>query len=314
MGCSVRDKSMKVLLTGIAGFAGSHIAEQILETTDWDIVGLDRYSYAGRMDNLAHLDQSRVKLIYHDFSECLDPIVGELGHVDFIIHNGAETHVKNSLSDPAPFVSANIMGTFNMLEAAKWLKPRKFLYVSTDEVFGASEIPHLETDALTPSNPYAATKAAGEYLVRAWGKSFGVPYLITRTMNLFGRRQHKEKYIPMVIEILRHCGQVLVHSDANGNVGSRQWVHASDQARALIFLLQSDAVNDTFHIAGEHKTNLEVAESLAEQMHVNLWVEKLNAYGLYPGHDLHYSLEDSKIRALGWTPKLTFEQGLTRTI
>lgn len=305
---------IKVLLTGVAGFSGSHVAEQILETTDWNIVGLDRYTYAGRMSNLAHLDPRRIKLVYHDFSECLDPLVAELGHVDYIVHLGAETHVKNSLTDAAPFVSSNILGTFNMLESAKWLKPRKFLYVSTDEVFGASEIPHMENDALTPSNPYAATKAAGEYLVRAWGQTYNVPYLITRTMNLFGRRQHKEKFVPMTIETIKHHGKVLIHTDAAGNSGSRQWLHASDQARALIFLLQSSAINEIFHVAGERRTNFEMANALADALEFTLWAEKQNAFEIYPGHDLHYAIDDSKIRKMGWQPRLSFDEGVRQTI
>ena len=305
---------MKVLLTGIAGFAGSHIAEQILATTDWSIVGIDRYSYAGRMDNLAHLDQSRIKLIYHDFTECLDPLVGELGKIDFIIHNGAETHVKNSLTDPAPFVASNIMGTFHMLEAAKWLKPRKFLYVSTDEVFGASEIPHLETDALMPSNPYSATKAAGEYLVRAYGRTFGVPYIITRTMNLFGKRQHPEKFVPMTVQKILNDEKIQVHADKNGDSGSRQWIHASDQARALVFLLQSDAINDVFHIAGEKKSNFEMACSIAHMMGLSIELENINVFEQFPGHDMHYAIDDSKIRSMGWKPALTFAEGLALTV
>lgn len=299
-----------VLITGISGFAGSHIAEYVLANTDWSIVGMDRYSYAGRMGNLAHLDQSRIKLVYHDFTQPIPPMSG----IDYIIHNGAETHVKNSLQNPAPFVSANIMGTFNMLEFARASKPTKFLYVSTDEVFGAAIIPHKEDDALTPSNPYSATKAAGEYLVRAYGRTFGVPYIITRTMNLFGSRQHVEKFIPMTIEKLKAGLSVEIHTNKKGEVGSRQWIHASDQASALLFLLQNGNINDTYHIAGEKKDNLEIAVAIAKALNVTPDLQMVNAFYLYPGHDLHYAIDDSKIRGLGWAPKLTFDEGLKITI
>lgn len=298
-----------VLLTGITGFAGSYIAEEILRTTDWDIIGIDRYSYAGRMKNIQHLDQSRIKLVYHDFSRPLPEL-----KADFIIHNGAETHVKNSLGNPTPFVDSNIMGTFNMLEAARIIKPKKFLYVSTDEVFGASVFPHKEDDALMPSNPYAATKAAGEYLIRAYGRTFNVPYLITRTMNLFGKRQHVEKFIPLVESRIKSGHPVEIHTDCNGNSGSRQWIHASDQARALLFLLMGPQINDIYHIAGQQVSNKDVAEKISERMGIPWRPIYVNAYNLYPGHDLHYALDDSKIRDAGWSPALTFEQGLALTV
>ena len=300
---------MNIVLTGIAGFAGSHIAETILATTDWNIIGIDRYSYAGRLDNLAHLDRKRITMVYHDFTQPLPPL-----DATYFIHNGAETHVKNSLTDPTPFVSANIMGTFNMLQAARHAKASKFLYVSTDEVFGAAISGHVENDVLTPSNPYAATKAAGEYLVKAWGTCFNVPYLITRSMNLFGSRQHVEKFIPMTVNNIKNGRAVDIHTDRYGNTGSRQWIHASDQARALVFLLQSDCINDVFHIAGEKKTNLQVAHDISTALDKSAQINLVNAYDLYPGHDLHYALDDSKIRAMGWSPKLTFEQGLKQSI
>lgn len=306
--------AVTILVTGISGFAGSYIAEEILKYEDCSIVGLDRYSYAGPMKNLAHLDQSRIKLVYHDFTHPLDAILPSLGNVDYILHNGAETHVKNSLTDPAPFIASNIMGTFNMLEAARILKPKKFLYVSTDEVFGASTIPHKEDDALTPSNPYSATKAAGEYLVRAYGRTYGVPYIITRTTNLFGKRQHPEKFVPMVLNHLRNHSIVDIHTDANGEMGSRQWIHASDQASALVFLLKSDFVNETFHIAGERKTNLEIADILARATGETLFWNQINARQLFSGHDLHYALDDSKLQETGWSPLLTFIHGIIETV
>jgi dTDP-glucose 4,6-dehydratase len=311
---------IRVLLTGAAGFAGSHIADEIVRNTDWHIVALDALTYAGHMSNLDEVPKNRMTFICHDFAEPLP--LDRIGPVDYIIHNGAETHVTNSLADPAPFIQSNVVGTFNLLEAARILKPLKFLYTSTDEVFGASLVPHKEDDPLCPSNPYSATKAAGEMLVRAYQNCFGVPCIITRTTNMFGKRQHEEKFVPMTIRKIRNKEIVIIHTDADGKPGSRQWIHVSDQASALLFLLKSDLINDTFHIAGQRKNNGKIMEAIARVMftepcdseYMHPWYEFVNAYDRFPGHDLHYTLDDSKIRAAGWTPRLTFEQGLALTV
>ena len=304
---------MKVLLTGGAGFSGSHMADYIAANTDWDIVVLDCLTYAGKMENLSQVPANRLKFIKWDFRFPLPgKILSEIDPVDYIIHCGAETHVLNSLHDPEIFVQSNIVGTYNILEAARQLKPTKFLYVSTDEVFGQSILPHREYDQLNPSNPYSATKAAGEMLVKSYQSSFRLPCLITRTTNIFGKRQHPEKFIPMVIQKLQNGEIIDMHVGRNREMGSRQWIHASDQAAAIVFLLQSDQVNDTFHIAGERKTNEEVVRAIANGRQGTCHL--VNAYEKYLGHDLHYALDDSKIRSLGWSPKLTFEQGIALTI
>jgi dTDP-glucose 4,6-dehydratase len=302
---------MKLLLTGGAGFSGSHLADAIMDKTDWDLIVLDALTYAGSLGNLARLfeDAERLKrftFIRWDFSKPLPlEILDQCDGVDYIVHLGAETHVRNSLINPEIFVRSNIVGTYNMLEAARVLKPKKFLYTSTDEVFGASIFPRKETDALNPSNPYSASKAAGEMLVRAYGDSFELPFLITRTSNIYGTRQHEEKFIPMVQQKIRNNEEIEIHTNPFGDIGSRQWIHVSDQAAAILFLLRGDQINNTFHVAGERKTNLEVAQALgAENIHL------VNAFKQYPGHDLHYSLNDFKLRSLGWYPQLTFEQGI----
>jgi dTDP-glucose 4,6-dehydratase len=287
----------RVLITGIAGFSGSHLAERVLDTTDWEVIGLDCLTYAGRLQNLAQLDTSRIQMIYQDFSHTLDTdtLIHKLGDIDYIVHLGAETHVANSLKDPSRFVASNIMGTFNLLEAAKWLKPKKFLFVSTDEVFGGGLVPRTETDPLNPSNPYAATKAAAEYLVRAFGRTYDIPWIITRTSNIYGNRQHKEKFVPLIMDKIERNETIEIHADKEGVIGSRQWVFAPDQARALIFLLKNPTVNEIYHIAGERKNNLEVVRQV-NRNYTNIKI--VNAFDKYHGHDLHYALDDSKLRAL----------------
>jgi dTDP-glucose 4,6-dehydratase len=305
---------MRALLTGIAGFSGSHIAEQILKTTDWDIVGLDCLTYAADVDNIPC--SKRVSFICHDFSEPMGKWLKIIGKVDYILHCGAETHVKNSLENTEPFIKSNIVGTYQMLELVKILKPKKFIYVSTDEVFGTSLVGHKEEDTLNPSNPYSASKAAGEMLVKAYHSSFGVPAIITRTTNIYGSRQHEEKFIPMAIGKIRRGEVIEIHADKDGNIGSRQWIHASDQALALIFLLQNGKIGETYHIAGERVSNWDVVMSIQDLLQCGKFsdVLRVDAFKQYPGHDLHYALDDSKIRAMGWAPKLSFEEGLALTV
>jgi dTDP-glucose 4,6-dehydratase len=304
---------MRALLTGIAGFSGSHIAEQILKTTDWDIVGLDCLTYAADVDNIPC--SKRVSFICQDFSEPMNKWLEIIGPIDYIAHVGAETHVKNSLENTEPFIKSNIVGTYQMLELAKILKPKKFIYVSTDEVFGTSLVGHKEEDTLNPSNPYSASKAAGEMLVKAYHSSFGVPAIITRTTNIYGSRQHEEKFIPMTIGKIRRGETIEIHSDKKGIVGSRQWIHASDQALALIFLLQNGEIGETYHIAGQRRSNLDVLIALEDLITTRKSnIRNVDAFKQYPGHDLHYALDDSKIREMGWAPKLSFEEGLALTV
>ena len=170
-----------------------------------------------------------------------DALLKHIGRVDYVIHNGAQSHVVRSFRNPREFVESNIIGTLNMLEAARKMNLKKFIYVSTDEVFGPSSGQDFqETDALRPTNPYAATKAAGEYLAYSYFRSFGVPVIITRTMNMYGERQHIEKFVPKAIKTILNGDYVKIHAEDNGaeiEVGSRHWLHAREQANALCHLI-----------------------------------------------------------------------------
>jgi dTDP-glucose 4,6-dehydratase len=310
----------KILLTGAAGFAGSHIAEEIIKNTDWNIIGLDCLTYAGRLDRLAGIPSNRLEFINHDFRfPFTDKDIPRFHGVDFIIHNGGETHVMRSLADPAIFIQSNVMGTVNMLELARRIAPKYFIYVSTDEVFGPSSgIAFCEQDRLAPTNPYAASKASGEMVARSYCRCFKVPVIITRTMNMFGERQHPEKFVPMTIWKVLTGKKVVVHTRelfAGREIGSRQWLHAKVQADALLFLLrQSGLSGQTFHIAGMQKNNFEIAQRISEIMHVKLDAEFLDISAVCPSHDLHYSINDSKIRNLGWYPKIEFDEAFEHNV
>lgn len=308
---------MRILVTGACGFAGSHVAEEILNYEHTEVISLDCLTYAGRLDRLAHLPRNRIKTIYHDFSQPLsDALLKDIGPVDYIIHNGAESHVMRSFADPRIFATSNIIGTLNLLEAARKLQPKKFVYVSTDEVFGPVTGPSFkETDPLHPTNPYAATKASGELLVYSYFRSFGLPAIITRTMNMFGERQHPEKCIPLMIKKILSGQRVQVHGnfEKGGWIsGSRQWLHARTQANALFFLLTRGVAGEKYHIAGVEKSNFDIFDIISIVLGIDSKWEW--ALPLGPVHDFAYSLDDSKLRSMGWTPPVAFEDALRHTI
>lgn len=306
----------RILLTGAAGFAGAHIAEHFIERTDWEIVSLDALTYAGRLDRLAHLPAKRIRALYHDFGEPLpDELLKELDGVQYIIHNGAESHVGRSLVNPGTFVRSNVIGTFNILEAARRLQPDTFLYVSTDEVFGpADDVSYKESDPLRPSNPYSASKAGGEMLVQSYHAAFGLPTLVSRTMNMFGERQHPEKFVPMTVRKILDGQTVDIHVGPDGRPGRRQWLHASTQAAALLFMLGFGRRGEAYHVGGIEKNNAEMAALIAEAAGRRLLSRPVDVLAEHGGHDLAYEIDDSKLRALGWQPPARIESALRATV
>lgn len=322
-----------ILVTGGAGFAGAHLCQHLLDNTDWDVVVLDRITYAGSLERLVDVRRdytSRLRFVYHDFrAEYPASVLHALRDVRYVIHNGAETHVARSLDDPRPFVESNVLGTMHTLDAARKLSCEHILYVSTDEVLGAAPegVDYDELAHIRPSNPYAASKAGGEALAFSYWKAFGLPVTITRTMNLFGERQHPEKFVPMTIRKVLAAEPLTIHGDSSGRSGARKWLHARNQASALLFLLRNhheylpvnpgepqDFSGETFHIAGEEHTNLQIAELIADELHIDFAYEIVDFTLARPGHDFRYSLDDSKLRSLGWFPPVPFEESLRRTV
>ena len=306
----------RVLISGAAGFAGSHIAEEMV-SQGHSVVSLDCLTYAGRLDNLAHLPRNKVKAVWCDFSHAIsDGVLREIGDVDYVIHNGAESHVLRSFQYPRTFAESNIIGTLNVLEAARKLEPQKFIYVSTDEVFGpALGKSFKENDSLRPTNPYAATKASGEFLAYSYFRSFGLPVVISRTMNMFGERQHPEKCVPLMIRKILRGEPVPVHAvetDRQWISGARHWLHARNQANALAFLLNWGVPGEKYNIGGEERTNLEIFQIIARTIGVLAQYEW--AHPLGPVHDFDYCLDDAKIRAMGWKPPRDFEESLRETV
>ena len=240
-----------VLITGGAGFIAHHLIYYLLNNTGWNIVSLDRLDYSGNLNRLDSIlskltakQKSRIKVVFHDIKSEINPwIKKDLGDIDVILHLAAGSHVDRSIDFPMEFVLDNVVGTANILDYARYINDKKglerIIYFSTDEVFGPAKqgIDYKENDRYNSTNPYSATKAGGEELAVAYENTYGLPVYITHTMNVFGERQHPEKFIPMCIKKIRDGESVTIHSDQTKKIpGSRHYIHAEDVAEAIFFL------------------------------------------------------------------------------
>lgn len=315
----------KILITGGAGFIAHHLIGQILKRTDWEIVTVDRLDYSGNLNRLADLlqdytpaERKRVRTIYHDLKAEFNPmLLADIGKIDIVAHLAAGSHVDRSIERPMEFVMDNVVGTCNVLEMArKQDNLERFLYFSTDEVFGPAPegIKYDEYDRYNSTNPYSASKAGGEELAVAFQNTYKMPIYITHTMNVFGQRQHPEKFIPMTIKNVRDGNTVTIHSDASKTIpGSRHYIHAEDVADATLFLLQNDLALTSdnngvkcpkFNICGASEiNNLELAQMIADAQGKPLHYEFMDFHSSRPGHDLRYALSGERMRKMGWTPK-----------
>lgn len=319
-----------VVVTGAAGFAGHHLVEHLLRTTDWKITGLVSFRHRGCPRRLAHLHpDERLQILYADLKAPLTSrTVDEIGPVDVIFNVGAESHVDRSISDPVPFVENNTSLALNMLEYARAAKPKVFLQISTDEVYGPAPdgYAHKEWDPVLPSNPYAASKAAQEAIAISYWRTYGVPVVITNTMNLIGERQDTEKFVPMVISKVLRSEEIVIHGTPE-RIGSRFYLHARNHADALKFLatrpaaLYSDssasqiARPDRYHVVGEREVdNFTMAKRIAEILDKPLKHRFEDFHATRPGHDRRYALDGSKLLATGWSPPVLLDESLARAV
>ncbi|MGQ4517649.1 dTDP-glucose 4,6-dehydratase [Dermabacteraceae bacterium CCM 9520] len=303
-----------LLVTGGAGFIGSNFVHYVVANTDYDVIVLDKLTYAGNRASLDGLPEARVRLVEGDIADAA--LVDSLmPGVDAIVHYAAESHNDNSLNDPSPFVTTNVIGTFTLLEAAR-RHGKRIHHISTDEVYGDLELddPNRFTEhtPYNPSSPYSSTKAGSDLLVRAWVRSFGVEATISNCSNNYGPRQHVEKFIPRQITNLIDG----VHPKLYGaGLNVRDWIHADDHSSAVLTILEKGRIGETYLIGADgEKNNKEVVELI-----LTLMGEAPDSYEHVndrPGHDLRYAIDSTKLREeLGWAPRFSdFESGLKDTI
>lgn len=274
----------KIIVTGGLGFIGSHFVNYVRKNTYHKVLIIDKLTYAGNLNNLI-LPTDYLK------KDICDVIPEDLGDYDYIVNFAAESHVDNSIKDGLPFVKSNVQGTFNMIEVARKNKNLiKFLHISTDEVYGdIDEYSAIESDNIIPSSYYSATKASADMLVMSAGRTYGFPYLITRTCNNYGENQHHEKFIPKIIRSIKNGDEVPVYGDGEQ---VREWIHADDNAKAILTLLMSDEVNEIYNIGtGESYTNNQIIKMIGNILGKDV---KFKYVEDRLGHDKRYSLSSLK--------------------
>jgi dTDP-glucose 4,6-dehydratase len=322
-----------VLITGGAGFIGSNFVRHLLEADrDVEIVNLDLLTYAGSLDNLENLaDQSRYSFIKGDIchGELVSRILRDY-EIDTIVHFAADSHVDRSIAGPAPFIRTNVVGTFELLEAARryWLEERslsadacRFHHISTDEVYGSlgpTDPAFTEQTPYAPNSPYSASKAGSDHLVRAYVSTYGLPATTSQCSNNYGPYQHCEKFIPTVINSCLARRPIPIYGDGS-NV--RDWLYVTDHCRGIDLILRRGRVGESYNIGGCNEwANVDLARKICEVMdevrpedapHADL----ITFVKDRPGHDWRYAIDISKIqKELAWEPQETFETGIRKTV
>ena len=306
-------RGMRWLVTGGSGFIGSHFVRLVLrERPGLEVVNLDAMTYAGNAANLLDCEEDpRYRFVRGNIC---DPAAVEqaLAGADAIVNFAAETHVDRSIAEPDTFVKTDVLGTHVLLQAARTHRIGRFLQVSTDEVYG--DVPHgasSEGDPVRPRSPYAASKASADLLVFAYHATYGVPAMATRGSNTYGPNQFPEKIVPLFVTNLLDDLPVPVYGDG---LQIRDWLFVEDHARAILHVLERGEPGNVYNVSGETpRTNLELTRILVDRCgrsmtsHVQHVTDR-------PGHDRRYAIDSTKLRALGWRPRTSFDAGIARTI
>lgn len=317
----------KVLISGGTGFIGHHLVEHLLNNTDYELICLDRLDTSSTLQRLKEVienrdsdTQKRVKFVHHDLKSELNSFVSyQIGKVDYILHLAAGSHVDRSIDDPMSFVMDNVVGTTNLLNfARKQDNLELFVNFSTDEVFGPAPegIKYKEWDHYNSTNPYSATKAGAEEMCLAFANTYKIPLITTHCMNVFGERQHPEKFIPLCISRILRGEEILIHASSEGQPGKRHYIHARNTSAAVLFLMNGKwEQRDKYNIVGEKEIdNLELAKLISDYLGKPIYFKLIDFHSSRPGHDLRYALDGTKMTNLGWKLPIDFEHSIEKMI
>jgi len=320
---------MKILITGSSGLVGSHILKYLLDTTDHDFVCIASWEHKGQPANmLRNISgyENRVKVITHDLNAPFtDRQKKEIGSVDYVLNIASESHVDRSITDPVNFIKNNVNLALNMLEFAREIKPRLFLQFSTDEVYGVAPegTNHVEWSSHLPSNPYAASKAAQEDIAVAYWRTYGVPVVITNTMNVFSEIQDWEKFIPLCVSKILKGEELTIHAYPGATkAGSRFYIHGNSVAEAISFILNKPVAMypesdrpDRYNVVGDVEIdNLSLDKLIACVLEKPLNYKLVDFHSSRPGHDTRYGLDGTKLAEAGWQPTMLFKDKIEETV
>lgn len=307
---------MRILVTGVAGFIGSQFALMALDK-GWEVTGFARNS---DQKNLLRLKDYKDRENFHlVFGDLTGDISGITENQDVIVNFAAKTFVDHSIKDPKPFIYSNLVGTYNLLEQARLYKNKLFFQISTDEVYGAIlEGSYKEDDRLNPTNPYSATKAAADVLAISYWNTYKVPILITRTENNYGPMQHPQKAMPVFVRKALAGEKLPVYGDGKHR---RMWLYVTDHCDAVIHLIEKYLdgkvkAGEIYHVAGEQELeNIGLARKILKLLNKpEDQIELIDDMNIRPGHDRRYALDTTKIRATGWKPKMSLDEGLEKSV
>ncbi len=318
-----------LLITGGAGFIGSHVVRRFVASFEgYRIVNLDALTYAGNLENLLDVEHNNNYVFVRGDIADTELLASLFQEYDFegVVHLAAESHVDRSITNPLEFVRTNVLGTVNLLNAARaqWssdMSVRRFYHVSTDEVYGSLGPEGLFTEQTPydPRSPYSASKASSDHFVRAWHHTYGLPVVISNCSNNYGANQFPEKLLPLAIHNIQHRKPVPIYGDGRY---TRDWLWVEDHARAIEVVFRQGVIGETYNIGGFNEwQNIDLIHALCHIMDQKLSRPEGDALNLItfvkdrPGHDKRYAIDATRIATeLGWRPSVTFEQGLEKTV
>lgn len=323
----------RALITGMGGSIGVHVWCHLMHNTDWEVVGLDSFRHMGLSERIVEAAKAhpqwlmRTKCLTHDLTAPIGKLLSaQIGKIDYIINLASLSDVYASLMDPVPFFTNNVAIALNMLEFAREIKPRVFLQISSDEVYGPTDgtHQHKEWDPILPSSPYSASKAAQEAAAIAWWRSFDVPVVIVNLMNNFGEMQNPHKF-PVLIQKNVAAGRAVTVHGNEQMVGTRYYIHSRNAADAMLFMLtnvvptrHTDGNIDRpsrFNVVGDVQiNNADLAVLIAKHMDMPVTIQFEDFHSARPGHDRHYGLDGSKLALWGWTSPRSFDETLAEVV
>lgn len=323
------ETTTKTLISGVGGLVGSHVLRYFLENTDHEMVCIDSWEHKGQPENTLKVIkgfEDRVTVITHDLNAPFtDRQKKQIGHIDYILNIASESHVDRSIEDPVNFIKNNVNLALTMLEFAREVKPKLFLQFSTDEVYGVAPegYNHKEWESHIPSNPYSASKAAQEDIAISYWRTYGVPVVITNTMNIFSDTQDWEKFIPLCVKKILSNEEITIHSYPGATkAGSRFYIHANSVAEAVKSIMDKPVGiypevdrPDRYNIVGDKEVdNLTLALTIANILGKEAKYQLVDFHSSRPGHDARYALDGTKLANEGWQPTSNFDTKLVETV